>query len=115
MLCAKADSWATPEPVRARIPTMVRASGKEQLETPSRTAQAQAPPAGAKYSPAYPTRPQTPSASTIGPWCGSRVATRGMTKASGTPITIVTASSSPAVPAGTPESRKICAIQPMVM
>ncbi len=51
----------------------------------------------------------------MGPWCGRRVATRGMTKASGTPIAMVTASSSPAVPAGTPASRKICAIQPMVM
>lgn len=38
-----------------------------------------------------------------------------MTKASGTPITIVTARSRPAVPAGTPASRKICAIQPIVM
>ncbi len=52
MLCANADSWATPGPVLARMPTMVRASGKAQLETPSSTAQAQAPAAGARYSPA---------------------------------------------------------------
>ncbi len=115
MLCANADSWATPAPVLARMPTIVRASGKEQLDMPRSTAQAQAPPAGARYRPAYPASPQRPSAITIGPCRGSRVASRGMTKASGTPITIVTARSSPAVPAETPASRKICAIQPMVM
>ncbi len=97
------------------MPTMVSASGKAQLETPSSRAQAQAPPTGAKYRPAYPARPHTPRTSTIGPWWGRRVATRGMTKASGTPITMITASSRPAVPADTPESRKICAIHPIVM
>ena len=51
----------------------------------------------------------------MGPCCLSRPATRGMTKASGTPIAMVTASRTPAVPAETPASRKICGIQPMVM
>ncbi|CAM5292483.1 hypothetical protein SALBM311S_09441 [Streptomyces alboniger] len=52
------------------IPTMVSARGKAQLATPSSSAQAQAPAAGARYRPSIPARPLSPSASTIGPWWG---------------------------------------------
>src|SRR5437879_6177940 len=59
MLCAKAERRTTPAPVLARIPIMVRASGNEQLETPSSTAQAHAPPSGAAYRPPKAIRPHT--------------------------------------------------------
>ncbi len=51
----------------------------------------------------------------MAPWFFIRAARPGMTKASGTPMTMVTARSTPAVEADTPASRKICGSQPMVM
>ncbi len=66
---------ATPAPVRARMPTIVRASGKAQLEMPSRIATPRPPDAGARWSrvvrPDRTRRARSPSGR-----CASRAAMR---------------------------------------
>ncbi len=104
----------TPGPLRDRMPIIVSTSGKAQLATPSSSAHTQGAAAGAAHSPAKPTSWKAPSTTTIGPCERIRAASGGSTKDSGTPITMVTASSRPALSADSPASRKICGIQPIV-